>query len=74
MLQTPRFQVPGCVSLVLAISALFATTPVLAANNQCIKAEVNNRPKIGLVLGGGGARGYAHVGVLKKLEIGRAHV
>jgi len=68
MLKTSRFQVPGCVSLVLAISALFATTPVLAANNQCIKAEVNNRPKIGLVLGGGGARGYAHVGVLKKLE------
>jgi NTE family protein len=68
MLQLLRFQVPGCVSLVLAISALFATTPVLAANNQCIKAEVNNRPKIGLVLGGGGARGYAHVGVLKKLE------
>ena len=68
MLQISRFQVPGHISLVLAISALFATTPVLAANNQCIKAEVNNRPKIGLVLGGGGARGYAHVGVLKKLE------
>jgi len=68
MLQTSRFQVPGCVSLVLAIAALFATTPVLAANKQCIKTEVNNRPKIGLVLGGGGARGYAHVGVLKKLE------
>ena len=68
MLKTSRFQVPGCVSLVLAIAALFATTPVFAANNQCIKAEVNSRPKIGLVLGGGGARGYAHVGVLKKLE------
>ena len=25
--------------------------------------------KVGLVLGGGGARGYAHVGVLKALEI-----
>jgi len=68
MLKTSRFQVPGCVSLVLAIAALFATTPVFAANNQCIKAELNSRPKIGLVLGGGGARGYAHVGVLKKLE------
>ena len=26
------------------------------------------RPRIGLVLGGGGARGAAHVGVLKKLQ------
>ena len=26
------------------------------------------RPRIGLVLGGGGARGSAHVGVLKVLE------
>jgi NTE family protein len=28
----------------------------------------NQRPKIGLVLGGGGARGAAHIGVLKVLE------
>jgi len=68
MLQTSRFQLPGCISLVFAISALFAATPAVAASNQCIKAKVTNRPKIGLVLGGGGARGYAHVGVLKKLE------
>jgi len=68
MSQTSRFQFPGCVLLVFVSSALFATTPVLAASNHCIKAEVTNRPKIGLVLGGGGARGYAHVGVLKKLE------
>lgn len=27
-----------------------------------------NRPKIGLVLSGGGAKGYAHVGVLEELE------
>ena len=26
------------------------------------------RPRIGLVLGGGGARGAAHIGVLKELE------
>jgi len=29
---------------------------------------VEKRPKIGLVLGGGGARGFAHIGVLKVLE------
>ena len=28
----------------------------------------NKRPKVGLVLSGGGAKGFAHVGVLKELE------
>lgn len=32
------------------------------------------RPKIGLVLSGGGARGFAHVGVLKALEAARVPV
>jgi NTE family protein len=31
-------------------------------------AQAQGRPRIGLVLGGGGARGAAHVGVLKVLE------
>ena len=31
-------------------------------------AEINGRPKLGLALGGGGARGAAEVGVLKVLE------
>lgn len=30
--------------------------------------ELENRPKIGLVLSGGGAKGLAHIGVLKVLE------
>lgn len=30
--------------------------------------ETTNRPKIGLVLSGGGAKGFAHIGVLKVLE------
>lgn len=30
--------------------------------------EVTPRPRVGLVLGGGGARGAAHIGVLKELE------
>ncbi len=30
--------------------------------------DLNNKPKIGLVLSGGGAKGFAHVGVLKVLE------
>ncbi|MDH4185722.1 MAG: patatin-like phospholipase family protein, partial [Nitrospira sp.] len=32
------------------------------------EAEKPHRPKIGLVLGGGGAKGSAHIGVLKVLE------
>jgi NTE family protein len=30
--------------------------------------DANKRPKIGLVLSGGGAKGFAHIGVLKVLE------
>src|SRR5512139_1458654 len=37
-------------------------------------AEDAKRPKIGLVLGGGGARGAAHVGILKVLEENRVPV
>ena len=33
-----------------------------------------DRPRVGLVLGGGGARGFAHVGVLKVLEENRIPV
>lgn len=39
-----------------------------AAAIQCERPTIGDRPKIGLVLGGGGARGYAHLGVLQKLE------
>jgi NTE family protein len=38
------------------------------ASNPCQGDEEGGRPKIGLALGGGGARGAAHVGVLRKLE------
>ena len=33
-----------------------------------LSAQENQRPKVGLVLSGGGARGFAHVGVLKMLD------
>ncbi len=42
----------------LGIAAIIAATPALAADH----------PKICLVLSGGGARGVAHIGVLKALE------
>jgi NTE family protein len=40
-------------------------TPVAA---QEAADDASSRPRVGLVLGGGGARGAAHIGVLKELE------
>ena len=44
---------------------------LLLLTNMAIARDttaVNDRPKIGLVLSGGGAKGAAHIGVLKYLE------
>ncbi len=49
----------------LAGAWLAGGSPALAA--QAAAAE-QPRPRIGLVLSGGGARGAAHIGVLKALE------
>jgi len=48
---------PRCKHLLVAVMLLLAAT-----------ASYAERPRIGLVLGGGGARGAAHIGVLKELE------
>lgn len=52
--------------VVTGLCCLVFTGPAsgLAEESQ----EQNRRPKIGLVLGGGGAKGAAHIGVLKVLE------
>jgi NTE family protein len=39
-----------------------------ASAEQCARAPATDRPKIGLVLGGGGARGAAHIGVIRLLQ------
>src|SRR5690554_5364095 len=44
------------------IALLFITFCSLQALAQ------NDRPKVGLVLSGGGAKGYAHIGALKVIE------
>ncbi len=49
----------------LFISLCFLLSAFLS---QAIAQEVKKRPKIGLVLSGGGAKGFAHIGVLKVLE------
>ncbi|QJR09996.1 hypothetical protein DSM104443_01047 [Usitatibacter rugosus] len=45
-----------------------ALTLSFLAGGFAAAAETEKRPKVGLVLGGGGARGAAHIGVLEVLE------
>jgi NTE family protein len=55
----------------LSIAALVLLAVSLNAAAQSTAPEIAAepaRPRIGLVLGGGGARGAAHIGVLKELE------
>jgi NTE family protein len=54
---------------ILRFLAALALAVALAANAL---ADGTQRPRVGLVLGGGGARGAAHIGVLDVLE--RLHV
>jgi len=55
----------------IAVRLLAASVLAAAALNAAAQPE---RPRIGLVLGGGGARGAAHVGVLEVLERERVPV
>jgi NTE family protein len=50
------------------VLVLNATTAPAAEVRSGVTGTVKDRPRIGLVLSGGGARGAAHVGVLKVLE------
>lgn len=58
------------VTVIGLCAAVFVLGTVAAYGEQF--DEQNQRPRIGLVLGGGGARGAAHIGVLKELE--RMHI
>ena len=61
---------------IILLTLLFALSMTACRNNNnntvsqpiSEKATGKTRPKIGLVLGGGGAKGSAEIGVLKKLE------
>lgn len=55
-------------SLSILFIGLWLSAPGSAGADQCRAAEPLDRPAIGLALGGGGARGFAHLGVIKKLE------
>ncbi|MFA6378574.1 MAG: patatin-like phospholipase family protein, partial [Candidatus Omnitrophota bacterium] len=56
------------ISFFIVLAIFFLSAPSLWAQELPGFSKIN-RPKIGLVLGGGGARGAAHVGVLKVLEV-----
>ena len=47
----------------LSITACQSLTPIAETITPA-----NNQPKVALVLGGGGAKGFAHIGVIKALE------
>ena len=68
MSKTINYQIHCLLWFVFILSCYIYSTPANALDYQCLRSEVSDRPRIGLVLGGGGARGYAHIGVLKKLE------
>jgi NTE family protein len=52
-----------------AMLALFVCVAIPAAHTADLTGAVSSeRLRVGLVLGGGGARGAAHIGVLKELE------
>jgi NTE family protein len=63
-------------TLALGLAAWLASAPAAAQAVDTPSATVSTtqRPRIGLVLSGGGARGLAHVGVLKVLERERVPV
>lgn len=53
----------------LAVCALLLSAGMKAASPEDEAAGADSRrPKVGVVLSGGGAKGVAHIGVLKKLE------
>lgn len=54
------------VTCLLCLALAFA--PAFAADPTEATQPPPHRPKIGLVLGGGGARGISHIGVIKVLE------
>lgn len=53
-------------SLLLALSLVLGS--VVSAETVQADSSMLTRPKVALVLSGGGARGFSHVGVIRELE------
>lgn len=58
----------GKVLLNIALLMLLSGTWQVRADEVCRQAKAQQRPCVALVLGGGGARGGAHLGVIEQLE------
>jgi len=58
-----RLAIPGCVCAVVVMAMAQA-----GHSSEPVASSAGSRPRVGLVLAGGGAKGGAHVGVLKVLE------
>lgn len=57
------------IACAILVSLGFTTDSVALTKEEVqLRCKVENRPCVGLVLSGGGARGFAHVGVIKELE------
>ena len=70
----PRIYNFTCCLLISILLSLYSTVDSFAENINTISEDSSSnltRPKIALVLSGGGARGAAHIGVLKALEENR---
>ena len=65
MHRRPRHRL--CCPLLLSLG-LATATPAFAQEAEPAAAATHPGPSVGLVLSGGGARGGAHIGVLKALE------
>ena len=58
----------GPVCLIVLMTFSLPATTAVAESAEDSSAARQQRPRVGVVLGGGGARGAAHIGVLKELE------
>jgi NTE family protein len=58
--------------LLLALPGVAAAQTATAQTGAPPAFTANGRPRIGLVLSGGGAKGFAHIGVIEELE--RRHI
>ena len=58
---------PSLPALIMLVAVLLAGSALQATGEESAAPKAG-RPKIGLVLSGGGARGAAHIGVIKVLE------
>ncbi len=58
----------GLALLATATGALAQPAPTTAPSGGLLAREATDRPRVALVLSGGGARGFSHVGILKALE------